>query len=272
MDQRLLKIIIGLALESALVYRRVPDNLVSLYDEPKIDEIGELHDRLIDSPVHIDREIAIWLELALESGHVESSPNSLIREMREMEMVLHSLINRAGRAQKEINLWMDYVANAANLLQDGFWIDAKIMLSRGLQTSRTSSIEELKSEISFRYEVDVLQKATVSYFEELKGYPLKLVIPDEEIENVLSVEKVLLRLMLAQHEKESEEKKFYRNTVHRLSNAMRYLMEADKKPEAKKQLVLALREVESWLGSVDDETERELRDYGLSIKEIEKNL
>ena len=58
LDDRLLKIIIGLALESALVYRRVPKDLVSLYDEPEIARIGELHDTLIDS---LDHLFLIWI-------------------------------------------------------------------------------------------------------------------------------------------------------------------------------------------------------------------
>lgn len=256
MSEKLVKIAVGLALESALVRKAGINVLLSLYSNPDVDLVRETHDSLIASDEHRDREAAIWLEVALDQGLLKSDPRRLAAEMREMEFILGTLINRAGRAQRDVNDWMNYIANAAQFIIDGFWIDAKIFLSRGMQISRTPSIESLKSHPSLRHEVDVLQRATASYFEEMKGYPLSLQIPEEKLDVIITVQENMLELMQSKHKVESmDEANFIRQIVNQSSSAMRYLMER-KDSDAKRELHRVLEHLEMWREIVGDEATR----------------
>ena len=136
MDQRLVKLTSGFAFQTAIAHNREVESLSDLYSAPSLDKVRKLHDRLLASSNNIDREIAIWLEPALQSDEENPDPKSLVTEMKEMEFLLYTLINRAYGAQPEINDWMNYIANAAESLADGYWIDAKILLSRAVETSQ----------------------------------------------------------------------------------------------------------------------------------------
>ncbi len=258
MDSTFEKIVVGLALETAIVHRRDIRDLLALYSEPKGGRIRDLHDRLIASDDPYDREVAIWLEPALDKGPPTSDPNALAREMREMEQLLYVLINQAGGAQKDVNYWMNYIANAAQFIQDGFWIDAKVMLSRALHSSQKESVVELKSVPSLSYKVDILQRATASYFEEAKGYPLGLRIPEENMGSILTVQEIMLGLMRDHYRRgQGEGAWLVRQMVHRLSSAVRYLMDEEKVEKAQKELVLATRYIDGWLDTIDDDDTRE---------------
>lgn len=169
--------------------------LQELYLKPEPELIRELHDRLINSERHQEREVAIWLEPAIDMGPLRYDPRRIIGEMREMEFLLYLLARRAGDAQRDVNYWMDYISNAAQSLSDGFWIDAKIFLSRALQVSRRSSIEGLKMDPNISYEVDVLQKATLSYLREVSSYPITLEVSEEKLNTLLEIQGVMLDLM-----------------------------------------------------------------------------
>lgn len=237
MDERLVKVVVGLALECALVNRRDSRLLFSLYSDADMDRVKELHDRLIASSDHYDREVAIWLEPVIELGTLKSNPGGLVAEMRKMEFVLNTLIHRSGEAQREVNNWMNYIANAAHSLEDGFWIDAKILLSRALQSSRRPSVEGLKADSRLRYEVDVLHAATASYFEEMKKYPLRLSVSEERLDAMLEVQDIMLELMHIHYMEEQGEDSVISSSIYRLSTAIRYLM------DEKRELMAAKREV-----------------------------
>ena len=258
MDSRFEKIVVGLALETAIVHRRDIQDLLVLYSEPEGGRIMELHDRLIASDDPYDREVAIWLEPALDLGPLMSDPHGLAREMREMEQLLYALINQAGGAQKDVNYWMNYIANAAQFIQDGFWIDAKVMLSRALHSSQRESIDGLKSVPSLSYKIDILQRATASYFEEAKGYPLGLQIPEEMMGSISTVQEIMLGIMRDHYRRgQGEDARLVRRTVHRLSSAVRYMMNEEKVDKAQKELVLATRYIDGWLDAIDDDDTRE---------------
>ena len=271
MDERLVKVVVGLALECALVNRRDSRLLFSLYSDADMDRVKELHDRLIASSDHYDREVAIWLEPVIELGTLKSNPGGLVAEMRKMEFVLNTLIHRSGEAQREVNNWMNYIANAAHSLEDGFWIDAKILLSRALQSSRCPSIERLKADPSLRYEVDVLQRATASYFEEVKGYPLRLRFPEDRLNAILKVQEIMLDLMQIHYgEKYGENAEITGTPIQRMSATIRYLMDERKELEAsKRELRLASEHLEAKLNKIVDKERREIiQVYNERIKEI----
>jgi hypothetical protein len=257
MDSRLLKMAVGLALETAIVQRRETRELTSLYSDPDQRKIAELHGNLISSDDSYEREVAIWLELALEAPTLKSDPQKLAAEMREFESVLYALISRRGSFETELNHWMNFVANAAQYIQDGYWIDAKIMLSRAVHLSRATAVEKIKSTPEYGYEIDVLQKATVSYFNEIKGYPLELKIPEGSLEPIVAVQEVLLDMMREYYDGEHGEEEASRQVIQRLSSVIRHLME-DNTGKAEQELRLASRYMEEGLGeeSVEDYRKR----------------
>jgi len=271
LDERFIKVVVGLALESAIVNRRDTQALMTLYAEPDLEHVRELHDRLIVSDDHLDREAAIWLEPALDLGPVRSDPRRLVVEMREMEFVLYTLIARSGDAGRVMNQWMNFIANAAHSIEDGFWIDAKILLSRALQSSRHASVERLKLDPGLSYEVDILQRATASYFEEVKGYPLRLGIPEDRLEAILKAQEVMLDLMQIHYgEAAREDAATVAPAIYRLSAAIRYLMDERRGIDAaEREMRLASEHLETKLGGVADEALRELMDESIKrIKEV----
>lgn len=275
MDDKFVKVVVGLALESALVLKRDIRTLIALYSDPDLGRAREIHDQLIESRDHYDRVVAIWLEPMLEFGPLKSDPKGLVKEMREMEFVLYLLTNRVGEAQREVNDWMNYIANASQSIEDDFWIDAKILLSRAVQSSQHPSVEKLKADPSLRYEVDVLQRATVSYFEEVKGYPLRLNVPEDRLEVVLMIQEIMFEMMQIHHGVEQGNyAEITRPQIHRLSTAIRYLMDAKKELEAtKREVQLAAEYLEMRLNEIVDKEIRGLIGvYNEKIKELINTL
>ena len=273
LETRALRIAVGLALESAILSRAETGTLVSLYSDPDPRGVLELHDRLMESGDHRNREAAIWLETGLEPAPMKLDPTGLVRELREMEYVLFAFISRAGGAQREVNDWMNYIANAAQFITDGFWIDAKIMLSRALQASRAPPVEELKSEPGLSYEVEVFQGATASYFNEVSGYPVALRIPEKRLDAILTLQWSMLEIMRSRMRLEApDEPELIRGIIHRLSSSLRHLME-EKTEEARRELGTATRQIGYWLDLTEDAEKRGLVEgHGRSIREALDSL
>ncbi len=268
LELKALKIAVGLALESVILSRAETETLASLYSNPDLRRVWELHDSLMKSDDHRDREAAIWLETGLDPTPMKSDPVRLVRELREMEYVLFAFISKAGGAQREVNNWMNYVANAAQFITDGFWIDAKIMLSRALQASKAPAVEELKSEPGFSYEIRVFQGATASYFNEIRGYPVSLHIPEEKLNAILMLQHSMLEIMRSRMRLEApEEPDLIRGIIHKLSSSLRHLME-EKTEEASRELVMVTRLIGDWLDLTKDAEKHDLVEgYGRSIRE-----
>ena len=229
MDRRLVKIGVGFAFQTAIVHDRKITTLADLYSGLSWENIRQTHDQLIASPIHHDREIAVWLATALEPSPSTIDPKRLVTEMREMEFILYALMNKVGETKPVMNDWMNYIANAAESLADGFWIDTRILLSQALDISQSSQIEELKAHPGLRYELDVLQKATAAYFLEMGKYPLKLTIPESRVESVLKLQQVMLSLMTFRHrEKRQTREPVVADAIRRLETVIRFLMNKDK--------------------------------------------
>jgi len=271
LDKNIARVSIGLALQSAIIHDREVEALLALYTEPNLDETKRLHDRLVVSLSHFDREIAIWLEPLLACGQLNFDPKKLAKEMNEMEFLLYNLIYRAGDAQQEVNNWMNCIANAAESLADGFWIDAKILLSQALELSRSASVEHLKSHCDFSHQLDILQRATEEYFEEMKKYPLTLVIPEGRLETILRVQKTMLDLMKGRDRTRQREDEAIGIVIRRLNTAIRFLMNESKEVNAAcQELQLAYDHLDEIKSKTAEEAKRELRECSGSIEELEK--
>jgi hypothetical protein len=261
----------GLALESALVSKMEAAPLAALYDKPDLARAIQLHDELLVSLDHREREAAIWLETGLDLGPLRHDPRGLAEEMREMEVVLGTLLNRSGEALREVNDWINLIANASQFILDGYWIDAKIFLSRALRHSQSPSVEALRAQHQLSHEVGVLQRATESYFEELKGYPLKLQVDGVKLQRLLLVQEVMLELM--RMARGPEEVKPTGKAVYRLSQAIRYLMGEGRQEDVGKELRLAseyLRELIEASEKVSRHTE--IQGYVEQVEEILQGL
>jgi len=269
LDPRKLKLVIGLALENAIVYNRYTEELVELYNNPKLKDLEELHGRLIEKDDHTSRTIAIWLELAIEQEPVKANPQRLAIELREMEYVLYNIISTTRKAKREVNDWMNYIANASNYIQQDLWIDAKIIVSRAVRESQKEEIEDLKLNPELGRKIDILQKATLSYFNELKEYPLKLEIPKENLGKILKIQEVMLKLLRKYRIKgiNEKEKRFARETVHRLSSSLKYMME-DNAKDSVKNIELASKYLESWISNRSEADVNEMKKILKRIQEL----
>ncbi len=266
MDERHLRIAVGLALESAIVNHVETVDLVSLLSNPDEGRIVELHDSLLESDLHAEREIAIWLQPAVPQSTVASSPAYLAAEMREMETLMFYLISGMRTYHRDLNYWMNYIANAHQFITDGLWIDAKLFLSRAVHASRAPSVEELKSNPSVGRELDILQKATASYFEEVKGYSIKFQIPEERLDRIVAVQGIMLDTMRS-HQGPGKEDESARRIIHELSSTIRHLMEGDRTRDSLKQeLALILDKVKDISERPHAETESE------GLRDLERRL
>jgi len=271
LDRKLAKITIGFALQSAIPHWRDTEALLALYSDPNLEKARILHDELAVSRNHCDREVAIWLQGLHEHGPSELDIKALMATMREMESILYFLINQVGEAQREVNDWMNYIANSAESLADGFWIDAKIFLSHALEISQSMAIERLKSDLNLKRKLDILQRATAQYFAEIRTLPSKLAIPEDRLEVIMAVQKVLLDLMQAHYQGRHEENdEVLGIAIRRLNTTIRHLMTEDKEIEtAKQEMQLISEYLNEKQNKIVDERRRELaRECGERMEEL----
>ncbi len=271
MDKRIVAIISGFALQSALNSDRSVDELASLYSNPDLATARRLYDRLVNSSCHSDREISIWLQQCIEQDSSRSDPKKLVADLKEMEFLLYVMLNRAGDAQNSVNDWLNYVVNAAESFADVFWIDGKILLSRALEVSQSESMERLKLDRSLAFEIDVLQRATMSCFREALTYPSKIAIPDGTIENILKVQAILLGILQFRHKRQGKiDEELFDTIAARLNAAIRDLMRGEKEAAAASQeMTLAVQYMNEKKDRISDHGTRKLiQESSSKIKEL----
>lgn len=263
MDPRALKIAVGLALESVILSGAPTDALAPLYSDPEPQAVRALHLRLMESQDHRDREAGIWLQTGMDQASAGLDPAGLAGELSKMEYLLYVLIPRAGDAQREVNDWMNYTANAAQLITDGFWVDAKIMLNRALHVSQTPAVERLKAHPGLAYEVGVFQEATSSYYREAMGYPVGLQIPEEMLDAALKLQESMLEVMRNRVSVEGpRENQLILGIVSGLSSSLRRLMEG-KPGDARRDLKKVAGLMEAWIDVAGGTEKRELVEANL---------
>ena len=256
MEETSVKIAVGLALENAIYNKQEIHELASLLSAPDHEKTLMLHDRFISSDDHMDRETAFFLQLGLDLGPLRGDPLGLAGEMREMEHLLYAYLNKYGRAHRAMNDWLNYIANASQSIADGYWMDAKILLSLAVQTSKDPTVEALKAIPELRYRVETLQRATASYFEELKGYPLKLNLSDETAEAILTIQESLLAMLQNPNIVDDISGEEYAIKIVRGSHtAIKYLMEK-KEAEARRELLNVDRILENLLSNLGNDVNR----------------
>jgi hypothetical protein len=255
-DDKLRRIIVGLALESEIYNRRTNTELHSLYLNPGLEVLRELHDRLVASDDPRDREVALWLSLAVEKPPLKVDLQDLVKELEEIEFILLNLLRRVDEAaQIDINGWMNYIINTAHGVRDGFWMDAKIDMNLALQSSKSESVERIKADPHFTYEIGLLQKETSRRFKEIGDYPVTLDIPERRLNLILGIQGVLLDLMGRIYmEQVREEVELLDYVAQRLNAALRYVLRRDIQLEkAEKEIKLASSYLEEKAKGISQE-------------------
>lgn len=268
-DEKLRLVIIGLAIESEFYNRRANPELQRLYSNPDLDEIKVLYNRLIASDDHRDRLVALWLGLTVGLPPFEFDLKDLITELQEMEFILFNMLRRVGEGLlRDLSDWMNHLANAAYSLRDGFWMDAKIDMNRALHSSRKESIERIKANPSWRYEIELLQAETLRRFQELRDFPATLDIPENSLDLVLEIQGVLLELMERCYlEPVGGGKALLLDVTRRLNTALRYAMREDIGLErAKKEMESALIYLKGRIEEISDE------DTAALVKEAQRRM
>lgn len=256
MNERLNKIIVGLALWAEIYNKRFNQTLFDLYSSPSLDGIKALYDRFINSNDHFDREVAFWLQPALEQTPLKIDLKNLVDEMKEMEFILFDLLWRVdAENQHDINDWLNYMTNATYSIQDGYWVDAKILMSQALQSSKKISVKGIKKDPRLRYEIELLQRETLRCFEQVKMFPFKLRISEERLDAILEVQEILIELMpkyfLGHPKKKVEDLISY--PIQNFSAALRYLMRSDIKTErVSKEVGLASEHLKRQINNITD--------------------
>ena len=256
MNNRFNKVVVGVALKNEMYNRGVNQRLLDLYANPNRDAIKELHDQLLSSQNHFDREAAFWLSLALQAAPLRLDLRDMIHELNEMEVLLYDLLWRVeAGSQSDLNNWMNYLANVPQSIQDGFAVDAKILMSLAVQSSRTEGIERIKGNPSLRYKIEILQQETTRLFDIIKKIPLKLIIPEERLDALVTLQDILIDL-LRRHRSEhpgSECDSLFRYLLGKLEAAERYLMQSNMKTEkATKEIMLVSDYLEDHIRNETD--------------------
>jgi hypothetical protein len=230
---QLLKIAIGLALKSELYHGRINTKLYDLYKNPDHGNVQKYYSFMIESDHHVDREVAFWLELAIPKPPERISLAAVIDVLRKMEVILYDLLVQANpNLLKDLNDWLNYLANIPHMLENNRGIEAKRLISQAFDSSRASTIEMLKNDPKIARKLQILQQETQHLYHQILRIPLKLVIPLEQREPVLTLQHQILELIRIGM-KPREHTTNYQYALQRLEHIQTQLMS----PNAPHQLI-----------------------------------
>ena len=193
---QLLKIAIGLALKSELYHGRINTKLYDLYKNPDQERVQKYHATMISSDHHVDREVAFWLELAIPKPPERIDLPTLISVLRKMEVILYDLLLQANpNLTTDLNDWLNYIANIPHMLESNQGIDAKRLISQAYDSSRATTITMMKNDPEIARKLQILQQETQYLNHEILRIPLKLIIPEDQQEHVLTLQHQVLELL-----------------------------------------------------------------------------
>lgn len=266
-----------MALECELYNRRFNRNLLNLYANPSVEGIKALHRNLIASKSHLDREVAFWLEPALEQTQIKLDVTGIIMELRGIEMELSSLLGRVNPSMiRDINDWLDYIANAGHSVEDEDWLGAKIFMSNALQSSKADSVEKIKTNVSLRYALEVLQGETLKCFDQIKKAASTVKVPEERLNVIVELQAILVELMRKYYLEGLDERAgdLIHYPIQKLSIAIQYLMRFNIKTErASQEIMLASQHLEETVKETADRKTQELAKKTYEkIKTVSKQL
>ena len=232
MDKRMLKLIVGLALENDLYNDHENQQLRRLYSDPDIRQIENYYRKLASSESSYDREAAFWLENALQQERPTSVDiSALIVRLQQLEAILYTLLmDSAFDASRDLNDWLNYVANAGESLKGTYFLDAKILTSRAIESSERALAAASMRDPRRRYELGLLKTETQKIFEELKMVHSTLPVPEELLDAHLKIQASLIELLtlLKGADAEKQATQELRYSAQKLASAQRLLLRSQK--------------------------------------------
>lgn len=267
--EKLRRVIVGLAMESEMYNRRANPELHRLYLNPDLEAINGLYGRLIASEDHRDREVALWLSLAVEKPPLGIDLQDLIKELDEIEFILFNLLRRVDETtQTDLGSWMNYIINTAQSIRDGFWMDAKIDMNLALHNSRKESVERIKANPHIGYEIRLLQTETSRRFTEIRDFHVTLDLPEERLDLILEIQSILLELMVRIYlELVREEAELLHPVAQRLNAALRYVLRRDI------QLEQARNEIKLASSYLEEKSKEEFKeDTAALVREAQRRI
>jgi hypothetical protein len=248
MDKRFQRVAVGLALENELNKGRDDPLLRGLYDNPSTEKISATYRRLITSKDHDDKEASFWLELGLSQDPTSfPDKNALLSQIRKMEIIIYDILGKAKPSIiQPLNDWMNYLANAGESINEGYWIDAKILMSRAVDASEETISKLGLTDLQNRRELEILRTETIRDYEELLKASFRLKLPISRLDALQTVQGIHLRLLRRQlAEKADSSRNMIRYLVEKLATAEKLLLQEEATVEKAKE------EVEQTLAYLD---------------------
>jgi hypothetical protein len=276
-DRRFQKIAIGLAVENGLQNGYDDRTIDELHENPSSDKIAKTYRRMISSNIQQEREIALWLELGLyQEPTTFPDITELLRRIREIEAILYALLGHAGLSiTQPLNNWLNYVANAGESINTGFWIDAKAYMDRAVEAADETLTKVGSADPKMLYDLDILRSETRRDHEELLKASFRLKLPEDALNQILVVQDLLIRILrrrVAEADHKSAELLLF--ISDRLTIAERSLLQ--EKPDmqnAVESVTQAISQIENQIPTLQDETVRRGFERTLQeLKEIQEDL
>ena len=276
-DRRFQKIAIGLAVENGLQNGYDDRTIDELHENPSSDKIAKTYRRMISSNIQQEREIALWLELGLyQEPTTFPDITELLRRIREIEAILYALLGHAGLSiTQPLNNWLNYVANAGESINTGFWIDAKAYMDRAVEAADETLTKVGSADPKMLYDLDILRSETRRDHEELLKASFRLKLPEDALNQILVVQDLLIRILrrrVAEADHKSAE--LLLCISDRLTIAERSLLQ--EKPDmqnAVESVTQAISQIENQIPTLQDETVRRGFERTLQeLKEIQEDL
>jgi hypothetical protein len=276
-DVKILKVVLGLALENELYNGRDNSRLYSLYMSPDYGKAKAYYWELMRSSSYLDRETSFWLETLLGKKATEfESPSSLIYRLQRVEAILYDfLLQGDSNLCRALNEWLNYVANTGESLKGGYWLDAKIFANRALDSSeRAMALVDSRNAV-LRYELGVLRSETHHILEELMKLPLTFIAPEGRLDSVLEVQGALIELLriIVRGNLDESVKEDLRYSAQKLTSAQAHLLntEADSL-KCRHEVALASEYIERTLPKLESVRRHQLENMYFRLKKLLENL
>jgi len=256
------------------LYNGRDDRLLrELYENPSAEKISNAYRRLIASRDHNEREAAFWLELGLSQVPTAFPDKAeLLRRIRQMETVLYDILGVAGpNISQPLNDWLNFIANAGESVSQGYWIDAKVLMSRAVDASGETVSKVAPSEVKMRRELGILRSETLRSFEELLKASFRLRLPERRLDALVAVQGLFLKMLRQRVTGAAPgwSPSLLRYLIERLATAQKLLLQEDSASKARGEIEQALAYLEGQApGTQDGRTRKQLEETREELRRL----
>jgi cell division protein ZapA (FtsZ GTPase activity inhibitor) len=170
---------------------------------------------------------------------------------------------------------LNYVANAGESINTGFWMDAKAYMGRAVESADETLANVSLADPKMLYDLDILRSETRRDYEELLKASFRLKLPEDILNQILAVQEeligILRRLTNEGNHKDAEVLLFL---ADRLTIAEKLLLQ--ERPDlrnAAESVTQAINNIEKQIPTFQDETIRRRNERTLQeLKEIQEGL